>query len=421
MTRTCASTAASAAGSPGRTTAAAAGGRPRLRGEQLGPLRVGVDERVAHGVGRVRGGEIPSLIVDQAGPDGQRLFNPGSPTDRRRQPRGTLGVLDIGDGRLEADTVRIVHPEQPGRKILPLVRIDHVVLFGGVTITDDLLLRCADDHRTVSWLTGLGRFRARLCGPTAGNPLLRRSQHRAHEDQQHRLVLAQHMIAGKLHNSRQVLLRAARDADGAKQRTLRAAADQHAQLLPETGRATDLQILMGIEGTAARDYFAAFPAMCPRSASPFERSRRPPADPVNCLLSFLYGMLRVAVHGALEQAGLDPYIGYLHGVRPGKPALALDLMEEFRPLLADRLTLTLLNRGELRDNDFEQLPGPAVRLSDGGRRTVLNAWQRSRERTWPHHQLNRDVPAALLPLIQARMLARHLRGDLDDYLPWTVN
>jgi CRISP-associated protein Cas1 len=334
----------------------------------------------------------------------------------------TLYVQTPGTSlHLETDTVRIVHPEQQGRKILPLARIDHVVLFGGVTITDDLLLRCADDHRTVSWLTGTGRFRARLGGPTAGNPLLRQAQHRASDDPGHRLTIAKRMIAGKIHNSRQVLLRAARDAPAPRQPVLRLAAEGHVGLLARAGQAADLGTLLGIEGATARDYFAAFPAMCPRSPDPFERTRRPPADQANCLLSFLYAMLRVAVHGALEQVGLDPYIGYLHGVRPGKPALALDLMEEFRPLLSDRLAITLLNRGELHDRDFQQLPGPAVRLTDDGRRTVLNAWQRSRDRTWPHRQLGRDVPAGLLPLIQARLLARHLRGDVDDYLPWTVN
>jgi CRISP-associated protein Cas1 len=334
----------------------------------------------------------------------------------------TLYVQTPGTSlHLEGDTVRIVRPGQEGRRILPLARIDHIVLFGGVTVTDDLLLRCADDRRTVSWLTGPGRFRARMGGPTAGNPLLRRAQHRAYEDQAGRMAIARRMVAGKIHNSRQVLLRAARDVTGTRQELLRKTADRHAQLLPGTGQAADLEVLLGIEGTAARAYFAVFPALCPDSPDPFERTRRPPADPANCLLSFLYGMLRVAVHGALEQAGLDPYIGYLHGIRPGKPALALDLMEEFRPLLADRLAITMLNRKELTDSDFEHLPGPAVRLTDDGRRTVLNTWARGRERTWPHPHLDRDVPAALLPLIQARMLARHLRGDLDHYLPWTVN
>ncbi|MFF4772555.1 type I-C CRISPR-associated endonuclease Cas1c [Microtetraspora fusca] len=334
----------------------------------------------------------------------------------------TLYVQTPGTSlHLENDTLRVVHPDQPGRKILPLARIDHVVIFAGVTVTSDLLLRCADDRRTVSWLTGFGRFRARLSGPTAGNPLLRRAQHRAHDDPSRRLAIAQHMVAGKIHNGRQVLLRAARDAQGRKQGTLRAAAERNAGALEAAGRATDISALMGVEGTAARDYFAAVPSMCSSAVTPFERTRRPPADPVNCLLSFAYGLLRVAVHGALEQVGLDPYIGFLHGVRPGKPALALDLMEEFRPLLADRFVMTLLNRKEVGDDGFEHLPGETVRLTESARRTVLNAWQNYRQRAWPHAHLGREVPAALLPLLQARLLARHLRGDLDEYLPWTVN
>jgi CRISPR-associated protein Cas1 len=321
---------------------------------------------------------------------------------------------------LDGDTVRVVHPDQPGRKILPLARIDHLVLFGGVTATDELLLRCADDRRSVSWLTGFGRFRARLSGPTVGNPLLRHAQHQAHTDPQRRLAIAQHIVAGKLHNSRQVLLRAARDTAGDRQDRLRTAARQQADLLAQTARSADIDSLLGVEGTAARAYFGAFPIICGRLNGAFNRSRRPPVDPLNSLLSFLYRLLRVAVHGALEQVGLDPYLGYLHGLRPGKPALALDLMEELRPLLADRLALTLLNRQVLHDADFEHLPGGAVRLTDQGRREVLTSWQRSRDRTWPHAQLGREVPAALLPLVQARLLARHLRGDLDQYLPWMV-
>lgn len=333
----------------------------------------------------------------------------------------TLYVQTPGTSlHLEGDTVRVVHPDQPGRRILPLARIDHVVLFGGVTITDDLLLRCADDQRTVNWITTHGRFRARLGGPTTGNPLLRQAQHRAHDDPPRRLQIAQRLIAGKIHNSRQLLLRAARDATGQRQTTLRTAAERLADYLPTLGHATNLDAVLGIEGTAARTYFTTYPALSPHASSPFHRSRRPPTDPLNCLLSFAYGMLRVAVHGALEQVGLDPYIGYLHGIRPGKPALALDLMEEFRPLLADRFALTTLNRAELRTDDFEHLPAGGVRLTDQGRRTVLTNWQHHRQRTWPHAHLNRDLPAALLPLVQARLLARHLRGDLDQYLPWTV-
>jgi len=333
----------------------------------------------------------------------------------------TLYVQTAGTSlHLDGDTVRVHHPDQTGRRILPLARIDHVVLFGGVTITGDLLLRCADDRRTVSWLTEYGRFRARVDGPTAGNPLLRRAQYDAHQDVSRRLPIAQRMVAGKIHNCRQLLLRAARDADGKDRTSLRTTAERHAQSLIAARQAADLDTPSGYRGHNGPGLLRHVPPRVEASRGAVIRTRRPPTDPLNCLLSFLYGMLRVAVHGALEQVGLDPYIGYIHGVRPGKPALALDLMEEFRPLLADRLALTMLNRKELHDNDFENLPGGAVRLTDTGRRAVLNALQNNRDRMWPHAQLGREVPAALLPLVQARLLARHLRGDLDQYLPWTA-
>jgi len=335
----------------------------------------------------------------------------------------TLYVQTPGTSlHLDGDTVRVYHPEQTGRRLVPLVRLDHLVLFAGVTITDELLLRCADDGRSVSWLTGIGRFRARVAGPTSGNPLLRQAQHRAADVEETRRRIALAIVAGKVHNSRQVLLRAARDAKGHRQTALRASAELLAQrlsLLKEAGRVDEI---LGVEGIAARDYFAALPYLITDKQWPTAgRSKRPPTDPVNCLLSFLYGLLRVSVHGALEQVGLDPYIGFLHGVRPGKPALALDLMEEFRPLLADRLAFTLLNRRELSTDDFEKLPNGAYRLTDAGRKTVLAAWQESRRRGWPHAQLKREVEAAILPLVQARLLARHLRGDLPAYQPWTVN
>ena len=336
----------------------------------------------------------------------------------------TLYVQTPGTSlHLEGDTVRIYQPDQEERRLLPLVRIDHMVLFGGVSITDDLLLRCADDGRSVSWLTGMGRFRARVTGPVRGNPLLRQAQHRAADAPEHRLAIAVAVVAGKIHNSRQVLLRSARDTSGHRQLALRDTAELLAKRLALLADVHSPEEVLGVEGVAARDYFAALPYLVPlaKQWAAVGRSRRPATDPVNCLLSFLYGMLRVAVHGALEQVGLDPYIGFLHGVRPGKPALALDLMEEFRPLLVDRLAYTLINRGELALTDFDQLPTGAYRLTDQTRKTVLNAWQRSRQRSWPHVQLGRDVPGALLPLVQARLLARHLRGDLDTYQPWTVS
>lgn len=336
----------------------------------------------------------------------------------------TLYVQTPGTSlHLDGDAVRIYHPDQTGRRLLPLARIDHLVLFGGVTVTDDLIIRCAEDGRSISWLTANGRFRVRTVGPTTGNPLLRQAQHRAADTDQQRHQLATAVVAGKIHNARQVLLRAARDTRGHRQTALRASAELLAGRLALLAEAGTVEEILGVEGVAARDYFAAMPYLLTDSKTwhASGRNKRPPTDPLNCLLSFLYGMLRVAVQGALEQVGLDPYIGFLHGVRPGKPALALDLMEEFRPLLVDRLAVTMLNRRQLAKDDFEALPNGGYRLTDAGRREVLSAWQHSRQREWPHHQLGRDVPAALLPLVQARLLARHLRGDLAAYQPWTVN
>ncbi|WP_442809611.1 CRISPR-associated endonuclease Cas1 [Streptomyces sp. NBC_01335] len=204
--------------------------------------------------------------------------------------------------------------------------------------------------------------------------LLRHAQHQIHDDVAARLDIARNMVAGKIRNSRWILLRAERDAEPAARLRIRTHADELAAALITTRDAESLDIAMGIEGNAARTYFTALTyALRPsESIPPFtHRNRRPPTDPVNALLSFTYGPLRSLVHGAAEQVGLDPHIGYLHGLRPGKPALALDLMEEFRPVLADRFRLTLLNRRQIRGEHFEVLSGGAVRLTDDGRTTVL--------------------------------------------------
>ncbi|MGH3697693.1 MAG: CRISPR-associated endonuclease Cas1 [Pseudonocardiaceae bacterium] len=271
----------------------------------------------------------------------------------------------------------------------------------------------------VTWVTRNGRFLGRVSGPQTGNPLLRLAQFRAYEHPERRIGIARAIVAGKLHNYRQLLLRCARDTTGDRRSRLRDIADRHASALTDLGEAEVLPEVLGIEGRAARDYFQGLELLAPTAMA--GRTRRPPLDPVNCLLSFGYGMLRVAVHGALEQVGLDPYLGYLHGIRSGKPALALDLMEEFRPLLVDRLVLTLVNREQLKPTHTETLPGGTVQLTDDGRRFFLEQWSTARQREWHHAGLGRDIPAALLPLAQARLLARHLRGDSDSYLPWTLS
>lgn len=337
----------------------------------------------------------------------------------------TLYVQTQGAGLyLDHDTVKIVTPDGPGRQALPLCRLDAIIVYGHVNVSTELLARCAEDGRTVTWMTQSGRFLARADGPVRGNVLLRHAQHLAYSDPVRRLGIARSCVAGKIQNSRQVLLRAARDAEPDRQSELRQIASDLAARLPAAATATAIDELLGTEGQAARQYYRGFASLLRTGPAiqPFTvRSKRPPTDPVNALLSFLYGLLRSHIQGGAEQAGLDPYVGFLHGMRPGKPALALDLMEEYRPVFADRLALTMLNRRQLQRTHFEDLPGGAVRLTEDGRKIVLTEWQRSKQREWPHPLLGRRVPAALLPAIQARLLARHLRDELPSYIPWLVS
>ncbi|MFG2227724.1 type I-C CRISPR-associated endonuclease Cas1c [Streptomyces sp. NPDC048644] len=336
----------------------------------------------------------------------------------------TLYVQTQGTAlRLEHDTLRVHLPDTPGRKTLPLRRLDGIVLYGHINLSTELITRCAQDARPITWMSRSGRYLARLDGATRGNVLLRHAQHQMHDHPDVRLAIARNMVAGKIRNSRWILLRAARDAAPSPREHLRTAAGALADSLTATATAESLDILMGIEGNAARDYFAALQhAFRPTDGIPpfTHRNRRPPTDPVNALMSFAYGLLRGLVHGAAEQIGLDPYIGYLHGLRPAKPALSLDLMEEFRPVLGDRFALTLLNRRQLRAEHFDYLAGGAVRLTEDGRKAVISAWQEWKLQPWPHALAGRDVPAGLLPVVQARLLARHLRGELPGYLPWTA-
>lgn len=336
--------------------------------------------------------------------------------------KNSLYVMTAGSSlHLDHDAVRVYHPDNEPRR-LPLIHLDHIVVFAGVTITDDLMRRCAADQRPVTWLSGNGRFQARVIGPQGGNPLIRVAQHDALRDPPRQLTLARSFVAGKLQNTRQILMKAAADATDDPQRRLRDSAATIAEDLTKLPNASDLNIILGIEGQGARRYVSRWPDLIASHSqihAPAGRTSRPPTDPVNAALSFGYGMLRIAVHGALEHIGLDPYIGYLHAIRPGKPALALDLMEEMRQLLVDRLVFTALNRRQLQPQHFTQRPGGAYELNEEGRRTYLSLWSEARRRPWPHRHLGRKIPAALLPFIQARLLARHLRGDTAHYIPWT--
>lgn len=321
---------------------------------------------------------------------------------------------------VEHDTLR-VEVEHETRLRVPLLRLSGIVVFGRVTLTPYVIERCAEDGRSLVWLDAHGRFKARVEGQTRGNVLLRRAQHLALCDPDHVTLLAREFVAGKIQNCRRLVLRAARDAPTeADREELSVAAARLAAIFPRLRDAAQLGQVLGCEGEAGRVYFAALRCLVRDDAAmgPAGRTRRPPRDPANALLSFLYALLRSECSAALEGVGLDPQVGYLHALRPGRPALALDLMEELRPVVADRLALSLLNRRQLRPVHFDVQPGGATYLSEDGRRLVLTAYQKRKEEEVRHSALRQTLPLGLVPHVQARLLARHLRGDVDVYLPY---
>lgn len=305
------------------------------------------------------------------------------------------------------------------RLTVPLHHLESVVCFGRVSVSPAVLATCGEHRLGFSFLSEQGRFLARVVPPIHGNVLLRRKQYRLADDDAERLRLARPMIAAKVQNSRHTLLRAARDGAAEEDAAaLRSAAAHLAAVLADLPRAVDLNAARGIEGETARAYFGVFTRMIRHDRPTFGmsgRSRRPPRDAINALLSFVYALVRHDCHSALECVGLDPAVGYLHVDRPGRPSLALDIMEEFRTLVADRLVLALVNRRQVQSGGFTTDPAGGVRMDDKTRRTLLVAYQERKREEVTHPFLNETVPVGLLPHLQARLLARTLRGDLDDY------
>jgi CRISP-associated protein Cas1 len=340
--------------------------------------------------------------------------------------RELLNTLYVGtqDARLflkEESVVVKLEEEQLLR--VPLHHLGAICLFGIVHPSVPLMLKCADEGRTVAFFDRNGRFKARLQGKTSGNVLLRRDQWRGSHCEITALSLAKSVVAGKLQNARQVLLRGARDYPG-EAPVLRGAALEQEAGLGAVECATDLDELRGIEGNAASAYFAAFPALIRVPSTEFSfalRSRRPPRDRTNALLSFLYSLGTSDCVSALEGVGLDPQCGYLHALRPGRPALALDLVEEFRSVWLDRLCLNLVNRREVQAEDFVESEGGSWRLTDDARKVVLAAYQNRKKVEVQHDVLRGKVPLGLVPHLQARLLARFLRGELPMYTPWMVS
>lgn len=340
-----------------------------------------------------------------------------------KQLLNTLYVMTQGAYlSLDHETVRV----EVGGELkmqMPLHHLGSVVAMGNVMISPFFLGKCADDGRPVVILDRNGRYKCRMVGKTGGNVLLRQAQYRVAEDGGRSTVLAAAMTAGKVKNARNVLMRSAREAgDGAEEKRLRTAADVQADSLFHLKTPRDTDHVRGFEGEAAAAYFDVFPLMmkpAERESLPMNgRNRRPPLDPVNALISFLYTLLLNDCISALEGVGLDPQMGFLHVPRPGRPSLGLDLMEEFRAFMADRLAITLINRKQVTVEHFEPRPGGAVYLNEKGRREVVAAYQKRKQEEADHPLLKEKSPIGLLPFLQARLLARHLRGDLEAYVPY---
>lgn len=338
----------------------------------------------------------------------------------------TLYVLTQGAYvHLEGETVRVDLKDER-LKQTPLHHLGAIVTFGLVTVSPYLMHRCAEDGRAITFMDANGRYLARVEGATSGNVLLRKAQYETHRDESAAATVARCIVAGKLQNCRAVLNRAIREAGEGKRAkdavaALSRAAEAIAGQLKSLGQARSLDAVRGAEGHGSAAYFEAFDALITQQRTDFRfdtRSRRPPRDRVNALLSFLYALLMNDCRAACEGVGLDSQFGFLHAIRPGRPALALDLMEEFRAPLADRLALTLINRRQIGPEDFRERPGGAVLLNEEGRKKVVAAYQTRKQTEVSHPLLKTGVPLGVIPHLQARVLARCLRGDIPFYTPF---
>ena len=302
---------------------------------------------------------------------------------------------------------------------LPAINVEHIMCFGQISVSPFLMGFCGESGIGLSFYTEYGKFLARVQGQQTGNVLLRRSQYRIADDETKANDIAKIFVAAKIANARTVLMREMRnhgENPAIKSAVLRLNDSLATGAKAERGAQT-----MGIEGEAAANYFGVFNELLRGSGFEFNgRVRRPPTDPVNALLSFIYSLLTSECASALQGVGLDPYVGFLHQDRPGRLSLALDLLEEFRAPIADRLVLTLINRKQLQLKDFVQEGSGATRLTDDARKTVLMAYQERKQDEITHPFLNEKMAIGLLPHYQALLLARHLRGDTAYYPPYLL-
>ena len=322
---------------------------------------------------------------------------------------------------LDGENVLILRDgQEPSR--FPLHTLENILCFSYKGASPSFMGACASRNVSLCFLTPTGRFLARVTGETRGNVLLRKEQYRRSNDPRQSCCLARCFVAGKVYNCRSVLERATRDhALRVDVPALKHASSQLASALSDISVCAEPERLLGLEGECALRYFSIFDQLILQNKQDFffhERSRRPPLDRMNALLSFLYTLLSHDCASALEAVGLDPYVGFLHRDKPGRTSLALDLMEELRPVLADRLALTLVNNRLVQAKHFEEQENGAVLLNENGRKAVLSAWQDRKREVIGHPFLEEKVSWGMIPYVQALLLARHLREDLDAYPPF---
>lgn len=310
----------------------------------------------------------------------------------------------------------VVSVKQEEKFRIPFINIESIVTFGYMGVSPGVMKLCCDNGISLTFLSPHGKFISRLQGTTKGNVLLRKKQYQLSDDELWSLHVAQLMISGKIQNYRNILKRYIRDY-GEDENV------NHAVYVLEHARrnaliAQDKMTLMGYEGMASNAYFEVLPVLILNQKTDFPfhgRNRRPPKDAVNAMLSFAYTLIANDVASALETVGLDPYVGFLHTLRPGRTSLALDVMEELRAYLGDRFVLSLINKRQITIKDFLFQGDNSVVMTDKGRNTFISAWQKRKAEIIVHPYLNEKIEIGLLPYVQATLLARYIRQDIDDY------
>ncbi len=300
---------------------------------------------------------------------------------------------------------------------LPIHSIGHIYCFGNIMVSPQVMGFCGENGTGLAFFNQYGRFQARIVGKQSGNVLLRRAQYNITGEQA--AVLARDIVAAKIRSSRGVLQRHVRNHGN--NTDIQKSIDRHRQIIKELPAHTNIEKIRGLEGEAASHYFNVFDQLITHSSNDIRfdgRNRRPPKDPINAMLSFLYTVQGNDISSALQGVGLDPQIGFLHAERPGRDSLALDLLEEFRAFFIDRLVLTLINRKQVSMKDFEINALGGVNIKEDTRKVILQAYQQKKQEEIHHPFLNEKITIGLLPHIQAMLLARYIRGDIEHYPPF---